>query len=248
MDRREERRHHAIRKDIPGPETGHLLVKHRNRGQTAAKDDYTRIDQVDYRRQPAGEAVHVTRESRAAMRISAFGCEGDLRCAKALPTMAEMICSEPRAGKEALDTTRSAAVARWARDLIRGRPGQRIMSPFSSDRVGADEDLSPDGDAAPDAGAENDPEYGIDAGSRAVGGFRQGKAIRVVGQARRPPERGLDIALQGAPDQPGGIGVFDEAGFRGDSARNTNPDRSRYANFLFDASDESTMIASIVAR
>jgi hypothetical protein len=83
------------------------------------------------------------------MRISAFGCEGDLRCAKALPTMAEMICSEPRAGKEALDTTRSAAIARWARDLVRGRPGQRIMSPFSRDRVSADEDLSLDGDAAP---------------------------------------------------------------------------------------------------
>jgi hypothetical protein len=113
------------------------------------------------------------------------------------------------------------------------------MSPFSRDRVGADEDLSLDGDAAPDTGAENDPEYGIDPGSRAIGGLRQGKAIRVVGQARRPPERGLDIALQGAPDQPGGIGVFDEAGFRGDSAGNTNPDRSRCANFLLDAADES---------
>src|SRR5260370_17821148 len=119
--------------------------------------------------------------------------------------MAKISCGEPRAGEEARDTARPAAIGRWARDLVRGRPGQRIMSPFSRDRVGADEDLTPNGDAAPDAGAENDPEYDIDPGSCAIGGFRQGKTIRVVSQARRPPERGLHIALQGAPVQPGGI-------------------------------------------
>ncbi len=97
MDRREERRNHAIRKDMPRPESAHLLVKRRNPGQAAAEDDHTGIDQVDYRRQPAGEAVYVAREGRAAVRISAFGREGNLRRTKTLPTMAIMICSEPRA-------------------------------------------------------------------------------------------------------------------------------------------------------
>ena len=50
-----------------------------------------------------------------------------------------------------------------------------------------------------------------------------------------PPESRFDIALQGAPDEPSGVGVLYEAGGGGDSTRNADADGSLRTNFLLDA-------------
>src|SRR5260370_38257131 len=73
-------------------------------------------------------------------------------------SVAMMICGERRTGEKGLDATRSPAIARRSRDFVRRRPGQRVMTPFSRDRVDADEDWPADDDPTSDACAENDAE------------------------------------------------------------------------------------------
>ena len=75
------------------------------------------------------------------------------------------------------------------------------MAPFAGDRIGAAKDPSAYGDAAADAGAENDAEHALKACRGAVDGLRQREAIGVIGEADRSTKRRFEIALQRAADQ-----------------------------------------------
>ena len=156
-----------------------------------------------------------------------------------MPAVAIMIRCERWAGQESFDAARPTAIAGWSRDLVRPRPWQWVVTPFSRNRIGAGENPLPDGDAAADPGAENDAEDVIHPGPRTIGRFRQGKAIGVVGQADRAVERGLEIILQRPPDQAGGIGILDHAGAWGNGSRHANPDGCRLADLALDLGDET---------
>ena len=77
------------------------------------------------------------------------------------------------------------------------------MAPFSGNRVGPDEDPSALCDPSADPSAENDTEDSLHACRGTVCGFRQSKAVGVVGQASWPAERRLEVLLEWATDQPG---------------------------------------------
>jgi hypothetical protein len=50
---------------------------------------------------------------------------------------------------------------------------------------------------------------------------------------------GLEVGLQGAADEPGGVGVLDEAGGVGDDAGDADTDGALLASFGFQLSDEA---------
>ena len=73
------------------------------------------------------------------------------------------------------------------------------MAPLSGDHVGADEEPPSQGDASSNPGVENNPEDRLHPCRSAVGGFRQDKAIGVVGQPSWPPESGPESRCSGRP-------------------------------------------------
>src|SRR6516225_11681879 len=120
-----------IRKDVLPPQDGNPLVQRRYAGQAAPQHDRIGIDQVDHRSQSAREPMHVAIEGRVTWRISAFGKIGDLGRTQAMPGMTIMIRRESRPGKKGLCTARAPAIAWRSWDLVRRRPGQRVVAPLS---------------------------------------------------------------------------------------------------------------------
>jgi len=112
---------------------------------------------------------------------------------------------------------------------IAGQRGQGIVPPFAGNGIGADQHLLADYDAAADTGAENDAEHGLGVAAAAVDGFRQGKAVGVVGQSHLALEQGLQVAAQGLADQAGGVGVLDAPADRGNGAGDANAQGARLA-------------------
>jgi hypothetical protein len=111
------------------------------------------------------------------------------------------------------------------------------VAPLAGNPVGADDEAPVDDDAAADPGAEDDAEHAAVAGGRAVGRLRQGEAVGVVGESRLAAERCGDVAGERPADQPGRIGVLDEAVF-GDRAGNADADRSADPGLAFDRRDQ----------
>jgi hypothetical protein len=113
------------------------------------------------------------------------------------------------------------------------------VSPFTGDGIGAAQGPAVDHDAAADAGAEDHAEHHGGTGTGAIDGFRQGKAVGVVGEAHFALQYGLQVALQRLADQAGGIGILDQAGDARLGARDTHAHRGTGADFLFGALDQS---------
>jgi hypothetical protein len=109
------------------------------------------------------------------------------------------------------------------------------VTPFTGDRIGADDDPAIDDDTATNPGAEDHPEDACASRCGAVARLGQRKAIGVIGEAHRTPERRFEVAAERAADQPGRVGVLDEAGARDERPRNTDPDRRAAAELRFDA-------------
>ena len=78
-----------------------------------------------------------------------------------LPGHTLLIAGEAGPREKGLDASPLAAIARWSGPLIVLRPGQRIVSPFAGDTVGAFDRTSADHDAAAHSGAENYAEYDL---------------------------------------------------------------------------------------
>ena len=154
VNRRQQASDDLIREDVPAPQQRDPLVERRYAGKPASQHDRIGIDEVDHRSQSARQPVQIAPESGATFGITTDGKGGDLEWAQALPAMAAMIRRERWPGKKSLDTARPAAIARRARDLTRGRPGQRVVAPFSGNGVGSEEDPSAVRDPPSDPGAE----------------------------------------------------------------------------------------------
>src|SRR6516225_7567084 len=65
------------------------------------------------------------------------------------------------------------------------------------------------------------------------------KAVGVIGQADRPPERRLEILPQRATDQAGRVGVLDQSGDRRNRPGYPDPNRGDFADLLFGSLNES---------
>jgi len=89
--------------------------------------------------------------------------------------------------------------------------GQRVVSPFACDGVGAVQHAAMRHNAAAHASAEDHAEHDIRAGRGAIGGLGQGKAVGVVGKANFPAQSGLHVLLERPADEAGGIAVFHQA-------------------------------------
>jgi hypothetical protein len=149
-----------------------------------------------------------------------------------LPGLVEMVCRQPGSREKRLGAAASPAIAAGARDLLRCRPGQRIVTPFAGDRVGPPEHPSADSDAAADAGTEDHAEHAVEARRGTVDRFRQGEAVGVIGKAYRPAKRSLEISLQRPADQPRGVRVLDQTSCRRNRPGHADPyggDGARFA-------------------
>ena len=86
------------------------------------------------------------------------------------------------------------------------------------------------------------------ASAGAIGRLGDREAVRVVGNPQRTPKPRFKVLLQRLADQPRGVGVLDEAGRRGDRARNADAHRRTSPGFgirdsgfdgpLFERSDQ----------
>ena len=157
------------------------------------------------------------------------GLDRDLLRRQGLPRGTRMVRREAGPRQEGFDTALSAAVAGGTRPFAGRHGGQGVVAPFAGDRVGARQRPAAGHDAAADAGAENRPEDEVVPGRRAVGRFRQGEAVGVVGKAHRPGEQGREIGVHGPADQPDRVGVLDQAGRGREGSRNADADRAATA-------------------
>src|SRR5215470_241301 len=125
---------------MPRPQSGDLLVEHRDTGNTAPQYDRVGVDKVDHRGQTSGESVGIAPQGRAAVRVSAPGKLRNLKPGQSTPGIAMMIRGERRSREESLDTPRPAAIARRPRGLLRCRPRELVVTPLACDRVRPDDE------------------------------------------------------------------------------------------------------------
>src|SRR5438045_2472676 len=64
------------------------------------------------------------------------------------------------------------------------------------------------------------------ASARAVDRLRQREAVGVILDAHLAPERALEVVLERPADEPGGVGVLDQARHARQRARNADADRA----------------------
>ena len=85
------------------------------------------------------------------------------------------------------------------------------MSPFTGNRIRACHELSPDDNAGPRTGSDDDSKDDLGAGAGAVGGLRHRKTVGVVGDPNGSPQVQLEILLEHLSDEPGRVRVLDAA-------------------------------------
>lgn len=113
------------------------------------------------------------------------------------------------------------------------------MPPLAGNAVAAAHDLAVDDDPAAHAGAEDDAENVVGAGSGAVDRFGKSETVGIVGQPDFTLEHGLQVAAQGLADQAGGIGVLDQAAMLRFGTRNADPDAAALPELLLARFDQT---------
>ena len=116
--------------------------------------------------------------------------------------------------------------------------GQRRMSPFAGDRVGAIEHMAAHHHAAADAGAEDHAEHGVGAGGCAVDGFRQRKAVGIVGEPHLAIQRAFEVFLQRLAVEAGRVAVLHQAGRGRDGTGGADADAAALPQFEFGLVDQ----------
>ncbi len=105
------------------------------------------------------------------------------------------------------------------------------MAEFAGEAVAAFEDGAVDDDAAAAAGAEDDAEDDFTTGGGAIGGFGEGEAVGIVGDADFAVKEGLEVLIEGVAVQRDGVGIFNEAGGGADAAGDADADGGAGADF-----------------
>src|SRR5215212_8561082 len=102
-----------------------------------------------------------------------------------------------------------AAVTAWSWKFVRTRPRQRIMSPFTSDGVGAFYDAPMYRHTTTNTGPENDAERCCRVARGAIGRFGQRKAIGVICDFNFASEQSLEILSERAAVETDRIRIAD---------------------------------------
>src|SRR6185503_20195300 len=197
-----EARGDVVREHVPAPQPRHFRVERLHVGHAAAEHDDVGVEDVDHAGQGPRQPLAVAPEVAS-------------------------VALERRAAEVGLDAALAPAIAVRQRKVRSGRQGQRVMSPFAGDGVGAGEDLAADRDAAADAGAEDHAEDRMRALPRAVGGLREREAVGVVLDAHLAADGPLQVLLERPADEPRRVGVLHPAVDKRQGAGNPYTDRSR---------------------
>ena len=196
------------------PQLWHALVKPRDVGEPATKHDDVRVDDVDEVTQRSGKTFFVLVQRALAVRVARSGAGDNFRRVEDNTGAFLMVARQARAGQVSFDAALAAAIALGQRLVCRLRERQRIVSPFAADGIGTGQQPAVHDDATADAGTENNSEYDRRAPPGSIDGFRQGKAIGVVGQSYLAVEQRLQIALQGLTVESPGVGIAQQADSR----------------------------------
>src|SRR5215203_3245906 len=115
-----------------------------------------------------------------------------------------------------------------------------MVPPFARDTLASLQDPAVHDDTAARAGSENDAEYGLRSSRRAIRCFGERETVGVVGYPDRTVQHALEIAIEGASDQPCGVRVLDESGKWGQRSRYPNADGALRTELGFDRHHEVT--------
>ena len=187
--------------------------------EPAAEHDHVRVEQVHHLRQRACQPVLVALQAGLRQRIAAGGTLADLQGARGFAAVIAVVARQARAAEPGLDAAVLAAVARRCGRIAGIGPGQGVVTPFAGQAVRPDQQPAIDDDAGAHAGAQDCREHHGRAGAGAVGRLRQRQAVRVVGDAHRPPECERQVVRQRPAVQAGRVGVLDQAFAGGGAGR-----------------------------
>jgi hypothetical protein len=93
--------------------------------------------------------------------------------------------------------------------------------------------IQSDSPAAP--GPQDDRENHVLAGTRSVGRFRNGQAVRVIRATNFPSKRTVKVLVKRPSVQPCGVRVFYQAGVCGDGSGNSHAHRCISPEFSLDS-------------
>ena len=228
----------VVRENPFAPQAGDVSVEPVNVRQPAAEHDDVGIEHVDDAGQCPGEAFFVGFHRGPGRVIAGHGAGRDVGGRGLLSGGLAEFPHQRRTREECLHAPPLAAIARRPGPFPVGGPGEGVVAPFPGDGVGPFHGKAADDEAAADAGAEDHPEHHVGSGGGAVGGLGDGETVGVVGKTNRAPERHSQIRLERSTDEPGGIGVLDQAGGGRDGAGDGDADACRGAGACLEAGDQ----------
>src|ERR1044071_7878887 len=115
------------------------------------------------------------------------------------------------------------AKARRTGPLVVAGPRQRVVPPFTRNRIGSVERPTADDHAAADTGAEYRPEYDVCAATCAIGSLGQCKAIGIVGDPDGAADHAFEIARNGLSVHAHRIGAPQQSGCARNGSRRADP-------------------------
>src|SRR6266852_3662872 len=130
-----------------------------------------------------------------------------------------------------------AAITIGSRIFVGLHPRQGGVSPLAANAISPVVHAAIDGDTPAAAGSEDYREDQFHARARAVGCFGDCEAVGIVRATHFPLQCGAEVAVEGAPVQPRGVGVFYGVGQAGNRAGNSNADGGAALQFSFDGLD-----------
>ena len=205
--------------------------------QATADDDGVGVEEVDDLRQRAGNAVGVAGQ-RPLGAHHARGCAvGDRAGVAAAGAVA--ILGQGGAGDVPFQAAFVAAETFRIWQVLGVGPRQRIVAPFAADAVQTGHHLAVHDNTAAAAGAQDNSEYNLLAGGRAIGRFRQRETIRVVLDTDRTRQEFAEVAVERVAVHPNGVGVFYHAGGGHDGAGNTHADTAAHGQFRLGRTDQT---------
>ena len=181
--------------------------------------------------QRARHALLVARQRRLRVAVARRRPLDDLGRQQTLARAPLVVRRHAGSRQERFDAAVTPAVAGRSGHLVGLGPRQRVVSPLARNRIRTRQQMPAHDNAGTGAGADDDSEDDLGVRTGAISRFRHRKAVRVVGDPHGPPKTPLEILEERLSDQPGGVGVLDEAGGGRNRARDTHADARRDSGF-----------------
>ena len=247
MPRAYDRCFDAIGKSVALNEWRNIAVQPLDVRQSSAQHDHIGVHDVDHVREAARESILVGLHYRDRIDVAGVGRRGDLRCAQILARSDAKLARQSRSREESLDASGFTAVTWRPGRFIRIRPRQWIVTPFACDAVASRYHAPVDHDSAADSGSDDHAEHHARVARRAIDGFREREAVRVVLDADGAAELRGEIAIQRPSIEHDTVGILDESGARRNRARSSDADRAGAPEFFLDGETNSTIAFSVAS-